>query len=227
MAIGLGRMMGIEFLENFNAPYISRNFTEFWRRWHISLSNFMKEYLYVPLGGNRASELRTYVNLWVVFLVSGFWHGAAWNFIVWGAYHGFFLSLDKLFRKSWGGRIPACLAIPSTFVLIMFGWVFFRAETLPAALAYFRALFGWAGPSPVPALGALLDPRAIAVLVVAALASFLPALRIGRLDLDSLSFETLGLGGWIGAGALALVLLVLSSMSLAAGGFNPFIYFRF
>jgi alginate O-acetyltransferase complex protein AlgI len=100
MAIGLGRLLGIEFLENFNRPYISRSITEFWRRWHISLSNWMREYLYVPLGGNRKGTARTYLNLWVVFLISGFWHGAAWNFVAWGAFHGFFLCFDKLAKRS-------------------------------------------------------------------------------------------------------------------------------
>lgn len=226
MAIGLGRMIGIEFLENFNAPYISRSFTEFWRRWHISLSNFMKEYLYVPLGGNRSGEFRTYANLWIVFLISGFWHGAAWNFVIWGAYHGIFLSLDKFFRK-WGGRVPAVVAVPGTFVLVMFGWVFFRAESLSAAVAYFHALFGVAVPSSPLAPGSLLAPHARLAMVVAAVCSFLPAIRISGVDPDTLSFRTLGVRGQAAVGAGALLLLVLSSMVLAAGGFNPFIYFRF
>lgn len=126
MAIGLARMMGFELLENFNCPYIAGSFTEFWRRWHISLSNFMREYLYVPLGGNRVPRLRMYLNLWIVFLLSGLWHGADWAFVAWGAYHGLFLSLEKLF-SGWNlPRLPRLLAVPLTFLLITVGWVFFR-----------------------------------------------------------------------------------------------------
>jgi len=126
MAIGLGRMMGFELLENFNCPYIAGSFTEFWRRWHISLSNFMREYLYIPLGGNRVPWYRVYLNLWIVFLLCGLWHGANWTFVAWGAYHGLFLSLDKLFSRWTAWRLPRVLAVPLTFLLVTVGWVFFR-----------------------------------------------------------------------------------------------------
>ena len=106
MAIGLGRMFGIEFLENFDRPYLSRTFTEFWQRWHISLSRFMRDYLFLPLGGNRLGPVRGYANLWIVFLLSGLWHGAAWTFVVWGAYQGLFLSLDRLFWGRVVERLP-------------------------------------------------------------------------------------------------------------------------
>jgi alginate O-acetyltransferase complex protein AlgI len=140
MAIGLGRMLGFEYLENFNAPYIARNFTEFWKRWHISLSNWMREYLYFPLGGNKHGPVRTTFNLWLVFLLSGIWHGASWNFLVWGAFHGFFLSLDKIRRSIGIKPWPTFIAVPTTFILIMLGWVFFRAETLAQALSFIGAL---------------------------------------------------------------------------------------
>ncbi|MHC4178781.1 MAG: MBOAT family O-acyltransferase [Planctomycetota bacterium] len=130
MAIGLARMMGFELPENFNCPHVSGSFTEFWRRWHISLSNFMREYLYIPLGGNRVRPYRMYLNLWIVFLLSGLWHGANWTFVAWGAYHGLFLSLEKLF-SGWTARglprrLPRLAAVPLTFLLITVGWVFFR-----------------------------------------------------------------------------------------------------
>ena len=126
MAIGLGRMMGFELLENFNSPYVANSFTEFWRRWHISLSNFMREYLYIPLGGNRVARYRAHLNLWIVFLISGFWHGANWTFVAWGAYHGLFLSLEKSFSAVTARKLPRLLAVPLTFLLVAVGWVLFR-----------------------------------------------------------------------------------------------------
>ncbi len=112
MAIGLARMMGFEFLENFNRPYTARSITEFWHRWHISLSNFMRDYLYIPLGGNRAGPWRTKLNLWLTFLASGLWHGASWNFVFWGAYHGTLLSVERSLGSSRLARVPRWLAWP-------------------------------------------------------------------------------------------------------------------
>jgi len=141
MAIGLGRMFGIEFLENFDRPYLSRTFTEFWQRWHISLSRFMRDYLFLPLGGNRLGPVRGYVNLWIVFLLSGLWHGAVWTFVLWGAYQGLFLSLDRLFWGPVAARLPRPVAIAINFVLLNVGWVFFRAADLESALALLPRLF--------------------------------------------------------------------------------------
>ena len=126
MAVGLGRMLGFEYLKNFDAPYLAESITELWRRWHISLSSVLRDYLYFPLGGNRRGETRTYVNLAVVMLLGGLWHGANWTFVAWGAYHGLFLSLDKLFAGWTAWRLPRVLAVPLTFLLVTAGWVFFR-----------------------------------------------------------------------------------------------------
>lgn len=225
MAIGLGRMLGFEFLENFNCPYVARNFSEFWRRWHISLSNWMREYLYIPLGGNRISKPRTYLNLWIVFLLSGLWHGAAWNFVVWGAYHGVFLCFSK-WRGERGKRpLPDSVAIPLTFGLLTLGWVFFRAASLDHALMYLERMLFFASTRSV-ALGNILNPHATFILGVAAFFSFVPALRgpyrawvrfWNDHSAMTLAVEFI----------LALALLLLSACSLAAGRFNPFIYFRF
>ena len=141
MAIGLGRMFGIEFLENFDRPYLSRTFTEFWQRWHISLSRFMRDYLFLPLGGNRRGPIRGYANLWIVFLLSGLWHGAAWTFVVWGAYQGLFLSLDRLFWGRVALRLPRLITVPINFLLLNIGWAFFRAADLEGALAFLGRLF--------------------------------------------------------------------------------------
>ncbi|MEM9022100.1 MAG: MBOAT family protein, partial [Bacteroidota bacterium] len=143
MAIGLGRIMGFRFPENFNHPYISQSITEFWRRWHITLGAWMRDYLYIPLGGSRVSSpSRLYFNLWFVFLVSGLWHGASWNFVLWGAYHGLFLILDRLFLMKLYARIGRLPSVAITFFLVVIGWVFFRLEDLDQALAFIGVLFG-------------------------------------------------------------------------------------
>ena len=143
MAIGLGLMIGFNFPINFNSPYHSRSITDFWRRWHISLSSFLRDYLYVPLGGNRLGPVRTYVNLSATMLLGGLWHGAAWNFIAWGAYQGFWLVLERLAgRRSLLGWLPKRLHIPATMVIVMIGWVLFRAETLPDAGRIAGTMFG-------------------------------------------------------------------------------------
>jgi alginate O-acetyltransferase complex protein AlgI len=172
MAVGLGRLFGFEFMKNFDAPYHADSITDFWRRWHISLSSFLRDYLYVPLGGNRRGVARTYVNLAVVMLLGGLWHGANWTFIVWGAYHGMLLIAER-----WAGRKPAYQRLPRpvrvglTFVLVLGSWVWFRAESLPAAIAYFGAMFGRGGSTPVTAmLGArLYTTGALVHMAIAAL----------------------------------------------------------
>ena len=227
MAIGLGRLLGIEFLENFNRPYISRSITEFWRRWHISLSNFMREYLYVPLGGNRVGAGRTYLNLWIVFLVSGFWHGAAWNFVAWGAFHGFFLSLDKLVRNTRLARAPAWAGIPATFILVLFSWVLFRADSLTHALAYMQNMLAGPGAGPAAAPEFALGTRHLAMLAAAVVLCFGPAVK--SLPFDFMRLEPAGATPRQAAVRFAVALLLLgwSAAVLATSSFNPFIYFRF
>ena len=227
MAIGLGRLLGIEFLENFNRPYISRSITEFWRRWHISLSNFMREYLYVPLGGNRVGTGRTYLNLWIVFLVSGFWHGAAWNFVAWGAFHGFFLSMDKLTRNTRLARAPAWAGIPATFILVLFSWVLFRADTLAHAMAYMHCML--AGPASGPAATPAFVPglRHLAMLAAAFVLCFGPAVKSHPFDFMRLEPARATPRQAAVRFAAALFLLGWSASVLATSSFNPFIYFRF
>lgn len=223
MALGLGRLFGFSFPENFNFPYISQNFTEFWRRWHITLGSWMKDYLYIPLGGNRISTRRTYFNLVVVFLLSGLWHGAAWTFVVWGLYHGFFLVLDKLgfkdlLRKT--GRIPAMLI---TFLFVMLGWVIFRSDSLTYAGAYMGRLFTFSNVAD----GILLDARFITVLIAASLLAFSGLLRSIEQKANELFNRSHSRSGWITIALILLLLYVLNGSALLAGGFNPFIYFRF
>jgi alginate O-acetyltransferase complex protein AlgI len=177
MAVGLGRMFGFEFMKNFNSPYRAESITDFWRRWHISLSTFLRDYLYVPLGGNRRGTARTYINLAVVMLFGGLWHGANWTFIVWGAYHGLLLIAER-----WAGRKPAYQKLPQplrigfTFILVLGSWVWFRAESLSAALAYFGAMFGGGHVSATTALlGAqLYAPGKVTLMALAALLLCVP-----------------------------------------------------
>jgi alginate O-acetyltransferase complex protein AlgI len=140
MAIGLARMCGFRLMENFNLPYVARSFTDFWQRWHISLSTWIREYLYLPLGGNRHGMARTIANLWLCFLLSGLWHGAQWTFVLWGAYHGLVLTAEKLFWLKAGARLPALLRTALTLLLVMLGWVIFRSASLEQMAAYFGAL---------------------------------------------------------------------------------------
>ncbi len=145
MAIGLALMIGFRFPENFNNPYISQSITEFWRRWHMTLGRFMREYLYIPLGGNRVSTVRLYFNLWIVFFLSGLWHGAAWNFLVWGAFHGLFLVADRLFLLKFLEKIGKIPAMLFTFFVSLIGWVLFRAENLGYAMDYLKTMFSFSG----------------------------------------------------------------------------------
>jgi len=225
MAIGLGRMLGFDFLENFNAPYISRSFTEFWRRWHISLSNWMKEYLYIPLGGNRRGKGRSLLNLWIVFFLSGLWHGASWTFVIWGCYHGLFLTIDKLAGLRRRRLLPDFIAVPLTFLFVTLGWVLFRSPDLSHAAPYFGRMFGLSSDSVRITCASLVDRQSAAVLLAAILFSFGPLLRerCGATLLPSAS----GLRGLMLRFAVSCALLFLSVMALANGSFNPFIYFRF
>lgn len=141
MALGLARMFGFSLKENFNMPYISSSFTEFWRRWHISLSSWIREYLYIPLGGNLVTPSRLYINLWICFILSGLWHGANWTFILWGIYNGFFLVIERLFWLKITQRMPRVMTVAITFLFIMFGWVLFRASNLHQMYYYLIALF--------------------------------------------------------------------------------------
>jgi alginate O-acetyltransferase complex protein AlgI len=148
MAIGLGAMLGFKFQENFNYPYIAHSITDFWKRWHISLTSFMREYLYIPLGGNRRGSIRTYMNVWVVFILSGLWHGASSTFIFWGIYHGFFIMLDRMYAERLMSKVPKFFRVISTFLVVMVGWVFFRSDSLYAALAILSNMFGIANGNP-------------------------------------------------------------------------------
>jgi alginate O-acetyltransferase complex protein AlgI len=220
MAVGLAAMTGFEFPRNFDRPYQSRSLTEFWRRWHVSLSTWLRDYLYIPLGGNRAGVVQTYVNLLVVMLIGGLWHGASWNFVLWGGVHGVWLCAERLAGKDGlYGRAPDAVRVGLTFLIVCVAWVFFRATDLPSAAAYLAALSGLQG-----------DPPATAVLVRAVLYSW-----------DHLLW--MAVAAWVAfrcrdtwefaaditpaKAAIALFLLVWSAVAMSTQTHNPFLYFQF
>lgn len=225
MAIGLGKMMGFSFPENFNNPYTSKSITEFWRRWHMTLGQWMRDYLYIPLGGNRVnSKTRLYFNLWFVFLVSGLWHGASWNFVIWGAFHGFFLILDKIFLLQVLNKIGGFFSTILTFIIVVVGWVFFRLEKFDDAINYIKKMFSFSNEIAFENV----SNEFISIAILAFIFSFVTASKFGK-KLETLVYynqqPTLF---WYGKMILvSLVLLVLSISAITAEGFNPFIYFRF
>lgn len=223
MALGLGKLFGFDFPENFNFPYIAQSFTEFWKRWHITLGKWMMDYLYIPLGGNRIRKSRTYLNLFIVFLLSGLWHGAAWTFVFWGIYHGIFLVLDKLglhkiLQKA--GRIPATLF---TILFVMIGWVMFRAENMGYAGAYIRQLFAFQ----TIADNVIFDTRFIVILIISILGALIGLSAKVESFVNQLFHKQHSNCQWVTLFILAIILYMLCGSTLLAGGFNPFIYFRF
>jgi len=224
MAIGLGKMLGFNFKENFNYPYISKSIQEFWRRWHISLSTWFRDYLYIPLGGNRKGLRRTYVNLIIVFFITGLWHGASWNFIFWGLFHGLFLILERS-KVLHTGKWPVFLQHVYVLVIVIVGWVFFRAETMTEATGYLGSMFGLSAGKDVTAL-IYVSPYSITMIVLALIFSMPLRLWFNKLVKKSGSpmLETIyGFGIY----CFYLSLFLLSIVELAQSSYNPFIYFRF
>lgn len=236
MAIGLAQMMGFRFPENFNRPYLSTSITQFWQRWHISLSTWMRIYLYVPLGGNRVSQFRTYLNLWIVFLISGFWHGASWNFIMWGAYYGFFLSAERaLVNLKLKIKVPFILQHIYVLVVVMIGWVLFRSTSLTGALSYLCAMFGMQKPvvDSMPPWGVIFYNRDVFVMTVAATLALVKS-PANWTSIKCLRFTTweqirtqASLAGLFCHFLLGILLLIAASSALVSSNFTPFLYFRF
>ena len=225
MAIGLGMMMGFHFPRNFNYPYISKSITEFWQRWHMTLSSWFRDYLYIPLGGNRRGTGRTYLHLLLVFLLCGLWHGASWTFVIWGGYHGAFLIIERVGLKPVLERVYTPIRHIYALLVVIIGWVIFRSETIAQTTFMLQRMLTTL-PTKKDSIFALehLTPHTIlimAISIIAALPTF-PVLST-RLNLDTKhakTYMTLKLTG-------SCLLIVLVAMSLASGTYNPFIYFRF
>ena len=218
MAIGLGSMFGFRFNENFNYPYIATSITDFWRRWHISLSSWFRDYVYIPLGGNRRKTPRVIFNLMVVWLLTGLWHGAAWNFVLWGMFYGVLLIFEKYVLGDLLPRIPTPVRWLTTMVLVMCGWVLFSAPDLTGALLYFKAMFGGAAGF-TDGNGAYLLSTNLAVLVLGAFCAT-PAYRhiLERVDPK-----------WVSRAKFVAypLLFALCVVFMVSETYNPFLYFRF
>ncbi|TND09047.1 MAG: membrane bound O-acyl transferase MBOAT family protein [Bacteroidetes bacterium] len=223
MAIGLGKMLGFRFPENFNNPYISQSITEFWRRWHITLGNWMRNYLYIPLGGNRAGTGRMYLNLYLVFLASGLWHGAAWTFVLWGAWHGLFLILDRVLLDRLLKRTGKITRVLFTFFIVVVGWVMFRADTVAGADSFYKAMLG----QNTAVAFVLPEPEYWPAFALAIFFGFFCFFKRGDLFQQKIYFGTPNISGHIALTAISLLLFTLSLSYITAAGFNPFIYFRF
>lgn len=222
MAIGLGRMMGFEFPQNFDQPYRSRNVTEFWRRWHMTLSRWFRDYLYIPLGGNRAGRYRTLANLFIVFFLCGLWHGASYGFIIWGIYHGTLLIIERELLSRLGFAMSGWMGQAVTFVLVMIGWVFFRTSSLPVAVDYLAVMANFGThQGTVQTIPTLLGADKVTFLIIATICAIFPTERLLRF-IEASSYVATGLQG-----LTAIMLMTYSCMLIAANGFNPFIYFRF
>ncbi len=234
MAIGIGRMLGFRFLENFNYPYISRSIQEFWRRWHISLSNWFRDYLYIPLGGNRQGGLRTLLNLYLVFFLCGLWHGASWNFVIWGLIHGTFLVMERIGLNKLLVKAGSLFGHIYVLLVVITAWVFFRANTLPLALDYLAAMFGFSsGNSELYPLKMFLFEENIFFFVCAVFASTPLLPQIKKMYSQSVKQSN----GLLPIGMVAVIettillfliaIFLFSTIYLAVGSYNPFIYFRF
>jgi alginate O-acetyltransferase complex protein AlgI len=231
-------MLGFTFPENFNQPYRAANVTEFWRRWHLTLSSWFRDYVYLPLGGNRGGPLRTYRNLWVVFILCGLWHGAAWTFVVWGCYHGVLLIGERFLRDRFGiqGRGP--VGVVTCFVLVTFGWVFFRLDSLDHACRYCAVMTGFptaTGFQYFP-LSYYLTPATVTALGFGLFFSLFPFERLSAssgweprtgYDLPTVVARTWAWSRPAVQGVAGLALVASAAVSLSVSGFNPFIYFRF
>lgn len=223
MAIGLGKMMGFHFPENFDNPYNSSSITEFWRRWHITLGAFMRNYLYIPLGGNRCSKPRMYFNLWIVFLLSGFWHGANWNFLIWGAYHGIWLVLERMGLKKFYDKIGKLPSVLLTFVIVVVGWVFFRIESFHDATTFISRMFAF----DFKMMENIYDKQFFLTLIIAILLSFLCLTSFGKKIHDFVFYKNYTISQNIIIWIIAVVTLLFCLGALNVAGFSPFIYFRF
>jgi alginate O-acetyltransferase complex protein AlgI len=222
MAQGLGKMFGFDFPENFNYPYISKSVTEFWRRWHISLGSWFREYVYIPLGGNRTGLIKQLRNLLIVWFLTGLWHGANWNFIVWGLYFGLFVTLEKLFLLKWLKNRMSFIGHVYTLIIVLIGWVFFEFENLSVAMNFIGTMFGFNQ-------SVFLDNKTlyylttnfILFIVLACCSTPFPKRAIVYVR------EKLKLLGAIGIPVLYVILAVLSTAYLVNDTYNPFLYFRF
>lgn len=224
MAIGLAKMFGFKFPENFDRPYLSKSVTEFWQRWHITLGNFMKNYLYIPLGGNRRSKNRMFANLATVFILSGLWHGASWNFVIWGAFHGFWLIFERVVKNKLEFNSFLPLHILITFFIVLNGWVLFNASSFNDALLHFSDMYSFENMSYLDNRNILYYEIHLAIAALICILGF--SARLNKLYTLSLS-RIKNTFSKTAAFSIVGVLFLLCLAHVVTGSFNPFIYFKF
>lgn len=224
MAIGLGRMFGFHFLENFNYPYISKSITEFWRRWHMSLSTWFRDYVYIPMGGNRVKKSRQLFNIFVVWMLTGFWHGAEWNFIVWGLFFAFFLILENLWIGKYLAKAPSVLSRAYVLLLVAFSFVIFNANGMKEAVSDIAAMLGTQG-YPFITSETIYYLQSYALVIILAIIGSTPLVNraLERLQQYPAARRILNAS----EPAVMVVLLLTITAYLVDGSFNPFLYFRF
>lgn len=218
MAIGLGRMFGFKFEQNFNYPYISKSITDFWRRWHISLSTWFKEYVYIPLGGNRAGRGRAHLNILIVWVLTGFWHGASFNFLAWGLYYALLLMLEKDVLAKLLNKLPKAVGTVYTLFFVLIGWVLFASDSLTESIGYLKVMFGFSGAGAVSPMFFYDVLSNMVLLVIAAAASLPFGAKIGRRFVQKSPAAAV---------IPVAVALILCTAYLVDAGYNPFLYFRF
>lgn len=217
MAIGIAKMFCFNLHENFNKPYLSKSIGEFWRRWHITLSNFLRDYIYIPLGGNKVSRSRMLINTMIVFSLSGIWHGANFTFIIWGFYHGFWVIIEKLGFRKFLNKLPNALSQTITFIIVSIGWVFFRSDNVKYAVKYIKTLFNPFAINRVLDTSFLgLDKKFFLILLIALLITLIPKIKIIKSDINTFANK-----------CFSLIILVYSIAIVTTGSFKPFIYFKF
>lgn len=215
-------MFGFHFPENFNRPYVAAGITEFWKRWHMTLSRWLRDYVYIPLGGNKKGNIRTYINLFSVFLLCGLWHGAAWTFVLWGFYQGLLLIAERIAKNTLGFEASGILGIAITFLLTMVGWVVFRSESIAQCLYFLKVMFSFPdGLALANPLGEYMDPLLMTSLLAASFFSFFP-FEWAKLKLRSDSMIFL-----LGKATIVAAMLFFVSLYAVGNSFKPFIYFRF
>lgn len=234
MAIGLARMLGFHFPENFNYPYVATSIRDFWRRWHISLSMWFRDYVYIPLGGGRVRPCRVYANLLVVFFLCGLWHGASWNFVIWGLFHGVFIAGEHAGLDAFLKRAGSVFSHLYTVAIVMVAWVFFRADTLPYALSFIGAMFGFGhGDGVRYHVGLYLDNHVLMALAAGILfsAPIAPRLEMYFREFTNnrpeFRFGCWEIGIDLGRKIVLVGVFLLATLCVASGTYNPFIYFRF
>ena len=232
MAIGMGRISGFHFLENFNAPYRANSITDFWRRWHISLSTWFRDYLYIPMGGNKKGKIRTAMNLLVVFFLCGIWHGAGWTFVMWGLWHGFFLLSERIIGLKTLDKIPSLIRRFYVLITITLSWVLFRAPALGYAVRYIRLmLMGQSQTVPTFLIGFITDRQLIITLILASTLTFIP-MSILKTQLLNLKIPFSSVSSpheYLPVFECLLIpfLFIVCTVYIVSGTYSPFIYFRF